>query len=131
MKLVLASRDCRERFSEPCTAFQVFSTELGRVNVSYYVFILFVIIFRFGLPSPWATVMGFGSFERAEGCARWFWGALPSKNSRTIRPLPRPPSTLAVSVFSQKLVSILAPQVPWLPACGPHWLDAVAIATAF
>lgn len=44
---------------------------------------------------------------------------------------PSPSSSLTVAVVSLKSVSILAPQVPWLPACGPHWLDAVAIATAF
>lgn len=47
-----------------------------------------------------------------------------------LSPSPAPLIPL-VSVFSQKLVPIVAPQVPWLPACGPHWLDAVAIATSF
>lgn len=56
---------------------------------------------------------------------------LPPKDSWIIHTPPQPLSALAVAVASQNSVFILTPQVPWLPACGPHWLDAVAMATAF
>lgn len=102
------------------------------ISVIIHSFLLLLLHCISGPLSPGADVSEqvvlFGEADAQDG----FGVPLPLKDSWITHPLPQPPSSLTVALVSPpKSVSILAPQVPWLPACGPHLLDAVAMATAF
>lgn len=106
-----------------------------KMQDKYFLLILLLYFTSASSFPPWAAVsrqvVRIWLILETEGCIRKLWGPLPPKDSWIIHTPPQPPSSLTVAVVSQKSVFILAPQVLWLPACGPHWLDAVAMETAF
>lgn len=98
------------------------------IYYSFYI-LLFIIRFHFCILSPPCAAVsrqsiGVWLFLETEKSTGWLWGALPSKDSRTLHPPPHPPSSLAVCIVCLSEVSFhpctpgaLAPCL-WSPLVG-------------